>query len=234
MNPPLRFAAATLAALIVSAPGAPAKSVPPIPELVRQHGTTQLIVDGKPFLMIGGELDNSSASSAAFLQPVWPRLVAMNFNTVLAPVTWELIEPQEGKFDFRSVDDLIGAARKHRLHLVPLWFGSWKTSMSSYVPAWVKRDQDRFPRAVRSDGRGMEMLSAFGANNLEADGRAFAALMQRLKERDGTQHTVVMVQVENEVGMISEARDHGAAADAAFAAPVPASPPTSSSSPAPA
>ncbi len=157
--------------------------------LSRAHGTTQLVVDGKPFLIRGGELENSSASSAQFLQTVWPKLDAMHINTVLAPVSWELIEPQEGHFDFRSVDAVIAGARQHRMHAVLLWFGSWKNSMSSYVPAWVKRDQQRFPRAQRSDGTGMEILSALDANNLEADGQAFAALMAHLRTTDsGASH----------------------------------------------
>lgn len=193
-----------------------------MPQLSHDHGATQLMVDGKPFLVLGAELDNSTASSDAFLKPLWPRLTAMNVNTLLVPVYWEFIEPREGAFDFRSTDRLIDGARRHGLRLVLLWFGSWKNSMSSYVPAWVKRDQQRFPRAMRPDGTGMEMLSAFGADNLEADGRAFAALMGHLKAKDGARHTVILVQPENEVGMIPEARDHSPTANAAFAAPVPA------------
>ncbi len=193
-----------------------------LPHLARRHGATQLIVDGKPFLMRAGELENSSASSLPFLDKLWPRLKAMHLNTLIAPVYWNLVEPREGHFDFRSVDGLIDGARAHHMHLVLLWFGSWKNSMSSYAPGWVKRDSDRFPRARRSDGTPMEILSAFGKANLEADSAAFVALMRHVKDKDAGHHTVVMVQVENEVGMIPEARDHGALANAAFRAPVPA------------
>ncbi len=199
-----------------------AMAEPALPQLRPSHGATQLFVDGRPYLILGGELDNSSASSASFMQPVWPKLAAMHLNTVLTPVYWERIEPQEGKFDFRSVDVLIANARQHRMHLVLLWFGSWKNSMSSYVPSWVKRDPQRFPRAETSDGKGLEILSALSESNLAADIRAFTALMAHLRAIDGVQHTVIMVQPENEVGMIPEARDHSPAADAAFAAPVPA------------
>src|SRR5512146_1482341 len=116
------------------------------PHLRRQGSTSQLIVDGRPFLVIGGELHNSSSSSLEYMKPIWPRMVELNFNTVLAPVSWELIEPQEGCFDFALVDGLIQDARRHDLRLVFLWFGSWKNGMSSYVPPWVKRDPDRFGR----------------------------------------------------------------------------------------
>jgi hypothetical protein len=156
------------------------------------------------------------------MKTVWPKVVAMHFNTVLAPVYWQLIEPREGLFDFSTLDGLIAGAREHKLRLVLLWFGSWKNSMSSYVPDWIKRDQERFPRAARPDGSSLEILSALSSNNLAADSKAFAALMSHLRKTDSANHTVIMVQVENEVGMIPEARDYSAAASAVFLSPVPA------------
>jgi beta-galactosidase GanA len=217
LNRPMFFIAATL---FLAAPfNAPAQS---IPRLAQNHGATQIQVDGKPFLVRGGELENSSASSLAYMDIVWPQAEAMHFNTVLAPAYWELIEPNEGKFDFATVDGLIRGARTHNIKLVLLWFGTWKNSMSSYVPAWVKRDEKRFPRAARTDGSGMEILSALSSETLEADSKAFVALMKHVQEFDAANHTVLMVQVENEVGMIPEARDHGTLANAAFLAPVPA------------
>lgn len=199
-----------------------AQRATPQPHLARNHGATQIIVDGKPFLVRGGELENSSASSLSYMQTVWPKIVAIHCNTVLAPVYWRLIEPQEGKFDFTTVDGLIQGARQHHVRLVLLWFGSWKNSMSSYVPDWVKENQQRFPRAARVDGTSLEILSALNQNNLAADSNAFVALMRHLKRIDSADHTVIMVQVENEVGMIPDARDHSAAAHAAFLSPVPA------------
>jgi beta-galactosidase GanA len=146
-------------------------------------------------------------------------------NTVLVPVYWELIEPSEGKFDFSSVTGMIQQARQRNLRVVLLWFGSWKNSMSSYVPAWIKRDAVRFPRAEVANKDGgthtIEALSAFSADARAADMRAFAALMKYLRQNDGTRHTVLMVQVENEVAMVEEPADRSAAAQSAFAAPVP-------------
>ncbi|MFZ0664037.1 MAG: DUF5597 domain-containing protein [Acidobacteriaceae bacterium] len=145
----------------------------------------------------------------------------MHFNTVLAPVYWQLIEPREGSFDFDTVDGLIRGARAHHLRLVLLWFGSWKNSMSSYVPDWAKENPQRFPRAALPDGRSLEILSALSRANLDADSTAFTALMKHLRQFDSEQRTVIMVQVENEVGMIPMARDHSAAANAAFYSAVP-------------
>lgn len=192
------------------------------PQLRRHGSATQLIVDGSPFLVLGGELHNSSASSIAFMQPIWQRMRDLNINTVLTPVSWELIEPTEGSFDFTLVDDLIRAARGHDLRLIVLWFGSWKNGMSSYIPLWVKQDSARFPRVKLHTGETLEVLSTLTEANWQADARAFAALMRHLAEFDGQDHTVIMVQVENEVGVMGDTRDYSEAANSAFAGPVPA------------
>ncbi len=192
-----------------------------IPHLRTQGTATQLVVQGKPFLMLGGELGNSSASDVKYMAHVWPKLKAMGLNTVLMPVTWELLEPAEGKFDFALPDSLIASARTHGLKIVVLWFGSWKNSMSCYAPSWVKTDQKRFLRSRTKDGRAVEILTPFSNENRNADAKAFAGFMKHLRAFDGIQNTVVMVQVENEIGMIPEARDRCAEAEESFARQVP-------------
>ena len=209
----------TLAAAVVLA--APLTSVAALPELVQSNGHTQLLVDEKPFLILGGELGNSSASSLEYMEDVWPKARAMNINTLLAPVYWELIEPEEGRFDFDLMEGLIERTRKEDIKLVLLWFGSWKNSMSAYVPSWVKRDSERFPRALSAEGVPQEILTPFSPANLAADRTAFSALMQFLEKTDRRQNTVLMVQVENEIGMLPSARDHHPLANEAFNSPVP-------------
>jgi beta-galactosidase GanA len=199
-----------------------AQSTSPIPHL-KKHGTaTQLIVHNQPFLMLGGELGNSSASDLKYMTPIWPKLKGMHLNTILMPVYWELIEPMEGQFDFALVDELILSARKNDIRIVVLWFGTWKNSMSCYVPMWIKTDQKRFPRARMQDGKPVEILTPFSEENRNTDARAFARFMKHLREIDGEQNTVVMIQVENEIGMIPEAKDYCAEARAAFSQQVPA------------
>jgi beta-galactosidase GanA len=149
------------------------------------------------------------------MRPHWPKLKAMNLNTVLAPVYWELIEPVEGRFDFASVDGLLEDARAHDMRLVLLWFGTWKNSMSSYAPGWVKRDIARFPRTKGANRRPQEIISAFSEEARDADARAFAAPMKHLREVDGEQRTVIMVQVENEVGFLPFAKEGGNGPDLA-------------------
>ncbi|MDD4032483.1 MAG: DUF5597 domain-containing protein [Bacteroidales bacterium] len=192
-----------------------------IPHLQKQGVTTQLIVEDKPFLILGGELGNSSFTSLEYMTPIWPKLQKMNMNTILAPVYWEIIEPKEGQFDFILLDQLISESRKHQIKLVFLWFGSWKNSMSSHAPAWVKLNQERFPRVKNDKGVSGEILTPLSQNNLQADVRAFQALMKHIREFDGKDNTVIMVQVENELGMMPSARDYSALANDQFMKNVP-------------
>lgn len=192
-----------------------------IPRLVKNGNYTQLLVHDKPFLILGGELGNSSASSDEYMRPIWPKLKQMNLNTVIAPVYWELIEPIEGKFDFSSADTLLKNARLNKMKLVVLWFGAWKNSMSCYAPAWVKTNTARFPRILDKKGNPHEILTPFNKNNLEADKKAFVRLMQYIKQVDANQNTVITIQVENEIGMLPDARTYDAAANAAFNQAVP-------------
>ena len=178
-----------------------------LPYLQVHDGVTRFIVADRPFLILGGELGNSSASDMRYMENIWPRLKALHLNTLLAPVYWELLEPVEGEYDFRLLQELIDRARKEDIKLVLLWFGSWKNSMSSYAPPWVKRDQQRFPRATGADGTGQEILTPFSDDNLAADRRVFVELMGFLKRYDGGKNTVLMIQVENEIGMLPNARD---------------------------
>ena len=196
-------------------------ATPSIPHLRRQGAATQLIVDDQPFLFRGGEVGNS-AGEPDFLRQYWPKFRALRLNGLVVPVYWDVIEPQEGQFDFAMLDRLVADARENDIRLVLLWFGSWKNSMSCYAPTWVKRDSRRFPRSQDSAGRGLEILSPFHAANRDTDARSFATLLRHVRELDGGRQTVIMVQVENEIGMIPEARDHCPEAEKQFAGPVPA------------
>ncbi len=192
-----------------------------IPHLQKQGAATQLIVDGKPFLALSGELGNNTATSLENMQPIWPKLVSGNLNCVLVALSWAQLEPTEGKFDFALVDGLIRQARFNNLKVVFLWFGSWKNGLSSYAPYWVKQDYHRFPRIRLQNGKSMELLSTFSTATRDADAAAFRALMRHIKEVDGDQHTVLMMQVENEVGVLRDSRDRSDPANQAFAGPVP-------------
>jgi beta-galactosidase GanA len=190
------------------------------PRLETKDGRHAFTVDGKPFLILGAQINNSSSWPAA-LKAAWPALEAMHVNTVEAPVYWEQLEPVQGQFDFSTVDLLINGAREHNLHLVILWFGTWKNGQNHYVPEWVKSDSKKYQRQISAYGKLLDVMSPNSQANLDADKHAFAALMRHIRETDSTQHTVIMMQVENESGGIGSVRDYSAAAQKLFAANVP-------------
>jgi len=185
------------------------------------QGDFQFIVNSKPFLILGGELGNSATSDKEEMKSIWPKLHEMHLNTVLAPVYWEMLEPVEGKFDFTLVDSMINQARGSNLHLVFLWFGTWKNSMSCYTPNWLKTDYKRFPRTHDKTGAPSEIVSAFSENALNSDVKAYTALLNHIKSVDAERQTVIMIQVENEIGQLPEARDYSAEANKAFQSEVP-------------
>jgi len=184
-------------------------------------GQKVLTVDGKPFLILGIQLYNSSGFAETF-HALAPAIKRSHANTVMVPLGWESIEPEEGRFDFSTIDGLIAEARAQKIRVALLWFGSWKNAKMSYAPAWVKRDTQRFPRVEDANHHPIDVLSPIAEASRNADAKAFAALMAHIKAVDGKQRTIIMAQVENEAGTLGADRDHSAAAEALFTAPVPA------------
>jgi hypothetical protein len=178
-----------------------------MPHLEAAGNTQKLVVDGKPFVMLAGEVHNSASSSPAYMEQIWDLADALELNS------------------------LILQARAHGKKIQFLWFSAWKNAQCFYAPAWVKRNTERFLRAEVKKGDkavrnayGMEYttLSAFCGETLRADTAAFAALMTHLQEIDREHHTVILVRVENETGLLQGARERSDAADRKFAESVPA------------
>lgn len=192
-----------------------------LPTLSKENGRFTFHVDGKPFLILGVQINNSSAWPSV-LPELWPLLDKLPINIMEAPVYWEQLEPRPGDFDFTNVDALVTQARAHHLRLILCWFGTWKNGEMHYVPEWIKTDPKKYPRVINEAGQPIDVLTANSKTNLEADIAAFTALMKHLKEIDGEQHTVIMMQVENEPGSIGSVRDHSPEAEADFARGVPA------------
>ena len=193
---------------------------PSLPHIVQKEGRYALFVDGAPYLILGAQVNNSSAWPA-MLPKVWPAIEYLEANTVEIPVYWEQFEPEPGRFDYATLDTLLSQAREHHVRLVLLWFGTWKNGSSHYMPLWMKRDPERYPRMIGANGRRVDSPSPHAAATLAADKRAFAALMRHLKASDA-RHTVIMVQVENEAGTWGSVRDYAPEAQKAFEGPVPA------------
>lgn len=203
-----------------------------IPYLEDRQGKKVLMVHEQPFILLAGEVHNSNSSSVEYMEGVWDKAEALGMNSLLLPVSWEMVEPQEGQFDFTLVDGLIQQARRRGKKLVLLWFGSWKNAQCYYAPEWVKTDLQRFKRAQIVKGQNMAPLTQFHGmpyttlsylceETMRADAKAFGALMAHIRQVDETENTVVAVQVENEVGLQGAAREQSDEADALFAATVP-------------
>ena len=193
----------------------------PLPTIKPKADTFVLHVDNEPFVIIGGQTMNSSPFDLEYMKTVWPRMKDFNANTLIVPISWQAVEEVEDVYDFSLVDGLVKQARAHDMKMVMLWFGTWKNARSFYPPDWVISDMDRFKRMESARGQKIEYLSTFSENTLEADSEAFAAFMRHLKEIDAEEQTVLMVQIQNEVGLLGDTRDRSAVANRAFADPVP-------------
>src|ERR1039457_3115466 len=218
----MKLTSAVLAVFVVASvvvPLAAQVKEHPIPHLVEKDGRYALFVDDAPYLMLGAQVHNSS-SWPAELPKVWPAMENLHVNTVEMPVYREQIEARQGVYDFTLVDTLLAEARKHQVHLVLLWFGTWKNGSQHYMPEWMKLDTVKYPHMIGKNGDAVDSPSPFAAASLEADKLAFAAFMRHLKAAD-PQRTVIMVQVENEAGTWGSVRDYSPAAQKLFEGPVP-------------
>jgi hypothetical protein len=190
-----------------------------MPQIIEKNGRHALLVDGQPFLMLGGQAHNSSGWPGMMPQ-VWAAIEAMHANTLEVPIYWEQIEAQHGKFDFSLADTLLKQGREHKVHLVLLWFATWKNGSSHYMPEWMKREAVKYPNITGKNGQQVDSPSPHTQAAMEADAKAFAAMMKHLKDAD-PQHTVLMVQVENEPGAWGSVRDYSANAQKLFEDQVP-------------
>ena len=192
----------------------------PVPSIVQKDGRFALMVEGAPYVMLGAQANNSSDWRAT-LPKVWPAIEYLHANTLEIPVYWEQFEPQPGQFDYSAVDTILAQAREHHVHLVLLWFGTWKNGSQHYMPEWMKLEPERYAHVVNKNSELVDSPSPFAKASLDADVRAFTAFMRHLKEAD-SERTVLMVQVENETGTWGTLRDYSPSAEKIFEAPVPA------------
>lgn len=203
-----------------------------IPHLKDTGGKKCLMVHDKPYIMLSGEVHNSNSSSVAYMEGVWDKAESLGMNSLLLPISWEMVEPREDVFDFSLVDGLIKQARRRKKKLVLLWFGAWKNAQCMYAPGWVKMDLERFARAEVVKGQHLARLKDFYGMSYtslsylceatkKADAKAFRELMLHLKAVDAHENTVIAVQVENETGVQGAAREHSNEADKLFAMDVP-------------
>ena len=197
------------------------KSFSQLPKLIEKDGHYALLVDGKPFFILGAQAHNSSAWPA-MLPSVWSSVETMHANTLEVPIYWEQVEPEQGTFDFSLIDTLLHQSRQHNVHLILLWFATWKNGSNHYMPVWMKRDAAKYPNVIGKDGKPVDSPSPHFHATLDADKNAFVEVMKYLKKTD-EQHSVIMIQVENEPGAWGSVGDYSPTAQKLFEANVPSS-----------
>jgi hypothetical protein len=183
------------------------------------NGNNTLIVDGQPFLILGMQWDCDSCYSAEEMDPLFAHADKLGCNTAALPLYWNEIEPREGEYQFDMLDHRIEMARANNLKVVLIWFGAYKNGCMNYAADYVKDDPSRFRRVRTAEGKHLANFACPTCEEtFEADRRAIAAVLKRLREIDGKDNTVILFQVENEPGILLTARCHCEGCEALFAA----------------
>lgn len=176
-----------------------------------------LIVNGQPYFIFGGEVHNSSCSTISYFQEyVISQITDIPVNTLLLPIYWEMIEKEEGQYDMSLVKDIIDIMRANNLKIVFLWFGLWKNGLSTYIPAWMKINRKKYAFCQNEHGESLYTVSPLCFEAIEKDCQAYAELMKFIQSYDKSENTVIMMQVENEVGLLQSDRDYSSLATKYF------------------
>lgn len=164
---------------------------------------------------VGLQAHNSSTGSK-LLSTAIEAVKKVNGNCIEAPVYWYLLEPEKDSYDVSHVKTLINEARKENLYLIILWFGTSKNGHPNYVPEYIKSSPDVYLMARGRDGAEVEALSVHCVDTMERDKRAFCRLMEFIRDYDAAEHTVLAVQVENEMGYGGTDRDYSYSGEMAY------------------
>jgi len=188
-----------------------------LPQIVRVDGRPRFLVGGEPFLILGVQWACESCFSRDEMNPLFPQAARLGANTAVTPLYWREIEPEPGRFSFGLLDERIALARANGLRLVLLWFATWKNAHAFYAPDYIRDDNDTYPRALDREGNRLVSLCPLGEATWERDRQALVAVMEHVRDVDD-QHTVILVQLENEPGIIGSDRCYCPACNAKFEA----------------
>ena len=187
--------------------GQVASAAPAAPRIAALNGRKLLHVDGRPFLVLGLQWDCDSCFSPEVMDPLFPEAAKLGCNTAVLPLYWREIEPREGRFSFTLLDRRLELARHNGLRIVLNWFGAYKNACLNYAPDFVKSDQRRFRRVHTAAGTPLRNSACPTCDaTLAADRKAIEAVCARLKELDSQRHTVILLQMENEAGILGADR----------------------------
>lgn len=178
-----------------------------LPYLRKTNGRSELMVNGKPFIILGFQWSCDLSSDEAYVESYLPYAREMGCNTVVIPVYWRDVEPSPGNYRLEDLRKRIFACRENGLKMGVLWFGAYKNAQLWYVPDWVYRDEVQFPRVVRKNGEIFENTACpLGKNTLQRDKAAFLEVLKEIQRVDSEENTVIVVQIENEAGLLATDR----------------------------
>lgn len=210
-----------------------------MPHFEEQDGKKILYVDGLPFTVLTVEIPwwdviGDQSETLSVYDDLYRAAVSVGLNTIKVPIKWSLVEPEKGVYDFTYVDHVLEMARHSGLRLVLGWFGHYASgdgniyrnlSGEVFAPMYVIEDNETYPKAV--DAHGIMHHNSISYDYqpvVDVEIQAFSAFMQHLRDVDGDKHTVIMIQVENEIAVFgadrrnrSMWRDHTPASNESFA-----------------
>jgi hypothetical protein len=211
-----------------------------MPHFEQVDGRKVLYVDGAPFTALAVEIPwwhlifGRYKETQGAYDYLYAAAQTMGLNTLKVPVKWSMIEPEKGRFDFSYVDHAKAMAEKHHLKLVLNWFGHYASGDGTiygnltgdlYAPMYIVQDEKTYPRAVDADGVSHHNAMSYDYEPvIEHEIAAFTAFMKHIKSVDSQAHTIIMIQVENEIAVFGADRrnqklwrDHSAASNKRFA-----------------
>ncbi len=227
----------------VVSPSAEVRRVPAsrnlVPHFENVNGRKVLYVDGHPFTALAVEIPwwdliyGRYEETERAYDNLYPAAEQLKVNTLKVPIKWSMIEPKQGVYDFSYVDHAKSMAQKHHLKLVLNWFGHYASGDGTiyrdltgelFVPMYIVKDEKTYPRAVDADGNVHPNAISYNYEPiLVREIAAFRAFMQHIKKVDAVNHTIIMIQVENEIAIFGANRknsklwrDHSPASDQLF------------------
>ncbi len=188
-----------------------------LPRIEQVGGQSRLLVDDQPYLILGVQWDCDSCFSPEEMNPLFPQAARMGANTAVLPTYWREIEPFPGQYDFRIVNERIANTRASGMRAILLWFATWKNACPFYAPDDIRHDSQTYRRALDRNGQPTVSLCPTAEVTWKRDRDALIALMTYLRDHDD-EHTIIMIQIENESGLLGTDRCYCPECNARFEA----------------
>jgi hypothetical protein len=210
-----------------------------MPHFEGAHERKVLYVDGQPFTVLAVEIPwwdliyGKYRETETAYDSLYPAAAKLGLNALKVPIKWSMVEPQKGIYDFSYVNHAKSMAERNHLKLILNWFGHYASADGTiygnltgelYAPMYIVADEKTYPRAVDADGVPHHNAISYDYEPvLDREIAAFRAFMRHIKEVDSETHTILMIQVENEIAVFGADRhnqklwrDHSPASNQRF------------------